>query len=461
MTGRQCMRLKTKQINMTEGSIGGKTLRFALPLAATGILQQLFNAADIAVVGRFVGKNAMAAVGSNAPLVNLILSLFIGISIGANVVIASYTGQKNDKAVGRAVHTALTVAFISGVLLALICEALALPILRLMKIPDNVFDMSVLYFRVYLTGMPVILLYDFASAIFRSRGDTATPLICLTVSGAINVGLNLFFVLVVGMTVEGVALATVISNLISSALLIFFLAREQGAAHFTFKKLGVDKRIFIQMISIGIPAGIQGMVFSLSNLILQSAVNSLGENVMAGSSAAFNIEIFCYYVINAFGQACTTFIGQNYGARKPDRCRRVLKITLLQDLVFTVAIAGVILLSGKYLLHIFNSDPDVIAVGRVRLKYILTAEFINVIIEILSGYMRGFGFSFVPAVVCMAGICGVRLTWLYAVFMQHKSFGTLMMAYPVSWTVTALALCFAAVYVDRKKLRSFYNKEKS
>ena len=461
MTGRQCMRLKTKQINMTEGSIGGKTLRFALPLAATGILQQLFNAADIAVVGRFVGKNAMAAVGSNAPLVNLILSLFIGISIGANVVIASYTGQKNDKAVGRAVHTALTVAFISGVLLALICEALALPILRLMKIPDNVFDMSVLYFRVYLTGMPVILLYDFASAIFRSRGDTATPLICLTVSGAINVGLNLFFVLVVGMTVEGVALATVISNLISSALLIFFLAREQGAVHFTFKKLGVDKRIFIQMISIGIPAGIQGMVFSLSNLILQSAVNSLGENVMAGSSAAFNIEIFCYYVINAFGQACTTFIGQNYGARKPDRCRRVLKITLLQDLVFTVAIAGVILLSGKYLLHIFNSDPDVIAVGRVRLKYILTAEFINVIIEILSGYMRGFGFSFVPAVVCMAGICGVRLTWLYAVFMQHKSFGTLMMAYPVSWTVTALALCFAAVYVDRKKLRSFYNKEKS
>lgn len=455
------MRLKTKQINMTEGSIGGKTLRFALPLAATGILQQLFNAADIAVVGRFVGKNAMAAVGSNAPLVNLILSLFIGISIGANVVIASYTGQKNDKAVGRAVHTALTVAFISGVLLALICEALALPILRLMKIPDNVFDMSVLYFRVYLTGMPVILLYDFASAIFRSRGDTATPLICLTVSGAINVGLNLFFVLVVGMTVDGVALATVISNLISSALLIFFLAREQGAVHFTFKKLGVDKRIFIQMISIGIPAGIQGMVFSLSNLILQSAVNSLGENVMAGSSAAFNIEIFCYYVINAFGQACTTFIGQNYGAHKPDRCRRVLKITLLQDLVFTVAIAGVILLSGKYLLRIFNSDPDVIAVGRVRLKYILTAEFINVIIEILSGYMRGFGFSFVPAVVCMAGICGVRLTWLYAVFMQHKSFGTLMMAYPVSWTVTALALCFAAVYVDRKKLRSFYNKEKS
>jgi len=446
-------------MDMLNGSIGDKTLRFALPLAATGILQQLFNAADIAVVGRFVGKNAMAAVGSNAPLINLIISLFIGISIGANVVIASYTGQKNDKAVSRAVHTALTVAFISGVLLALLCEALALPILRCMSIPDNVFDMSVLYFRVYLLGMPVILLYDFASAIFRSRGNTATPLLCLTVSGIINVGLNLFFVLVLKMTVNGVALATAISNLISSALLLFFLAKETGAVHFSFRKLGVDKRIFVQMISIGIPAGIQGMVFSLSNLILQSAVNRLGENVMAGSSAAFNIEIFCYYVINAFGQACTTFIGQNYGAGKPDRCKRVLKITMLQDLVFTVAIAGVILLLGKYLIGIFNSDPDVIAVGKVRLRYILTAEFINVLIEILSGYMRGFGFSFVPAVVCMAGICGVRITWMYAVFMRHQSFGTLMMAYPLSWSVTAAALCFAAVYVNRKKLGGFYKKE--
>ena len=450
------MRQKNKEMNMLEGSIGDKTLKFALPLAATGILQQLFNAADIAVVGRFVGKNAMAAVGSNAPLINLIISLFIGISIGANVVIASYTGQKNDKAVGRAVHTALTVAFISGVLLCLLCEALALPILRLMSIPENVFDMSVLYFRVYLLGLPVILLYDFASAIFPSRGNTATPLTCLTVSGVVNVLLNLFFVLVLGMTVNGVALATAISNLVSSALLIFFLAREQGAVHFSFKKLGADKRIFIQMISIGIPAGIQGMVFSLSNLILQSAVNSLGENVMAGSSAAFNIEIFCYYVLNSFGQACTTFIGQNYGAGKPGRCRRVLRLTFMQDMVFTVAIAGIILLTGRYLISLFNSDPDVIAIGRVRLKFILTAEFINVIIEILSGYMRGFGFSFVPAVVCMAGICGVRITWMYAVFMRHKSFETLMMAYPISWAVTAAALIAAAVYVDRKKLRSFY-----
>ena len=450
------MSSKTKEIDMLSGSVGDKTLRFALPLAATGILQQLFNAADIAVVGRFVGKNAMAAVGSNAPLINLIISLFIGISIGANVVIASLTGRRDDEAVSRAVHTALTVAFVSGIVLALICEALAYPILSLMSIPENVFDMSVLYFRVYLLGMPVILLYDFASAIFRSRGNTKTPLICLTVSGIINVLLNLFFVLVIGMTVNGVALATAISNLVSSALLIFFLSKEQGAVHFSFKKLGIDRKVFARMISIGIPAGIQGMVFSLSNLILQSAVNRLGEDVMAGSSAAFNIEIFCYYVINAFGQACTTFIGQNYGAQQPQRCRRVLKITFLQDMVFTVAMAVLILISGKYLLRLFNSDPDVIAVGMVRLKFILTAEFLNVIIEILSGYMRGFGYSFIPAVVCMIGICGVRISWMYTVFMSRQSFSTLMMAYPLSWAVTGAVLCIAFLYVNRTKLKTFY-----
>ncbi len=451
--------MRNKDMDMLGGSVGDKTLRFALPLAATGILQQLFNAADIAVVGQFVGKNAMAAVGSNAPLVNLILSLFIGVSIGANVIIARFTGQKNDKGVSRAVHTALAVAFLSGVILCLLCEAFALPILKAMSIPENVFDMSLLYFRVYLLGLPVILLYDFASAVFRARGNTKTPLVCLTVSGVINVILNLFFVIVLKRTVDGVAMATAISNLISSALLIYFLVRDEGAMHFSFRKLGIDKKILSQMISIGLPAGFQGMVFSLSNLILQSAINGLGEDVMAGSSAAFNIEIFVYYVLNAFGQACTTFVGQNYGAQKPERCRRVLKITFLQDMVFTVIIAIVILVSGRYLLRFFNSDPDVIAVGITRLEFILTAEFINVIIEILSGYMRGFGFSLVPALVCMLGICGVRITWRYTVFAHYKTFDVLMMTYPISWAVTAAALIVAFVYVNKKRLYSFYKGE--
>lgn len=451
--------MRNKDMDMLGGSVGDKTLRFALPLAATGILQQLFNAADIAVVGQFVGKNAMAAVGSNAPLVNLILSLFIGVSIGANVIIARFTGQKNDKGVSRAVHTALAVAFLSGVILCLLCEAFALPILKAMSIPENVFDMSLLYFRVYLLGLPVILLYDFASAVFRARGNTKTPLVCLTVSGVINVILNLFFVIVLKRTVDGVAMATAISNLISSALLIYFLVRDEGAVHFSFRKLGIDKKILSQMISIGLPAGFQGMVFSLSNLILQSAINGLGEDVMAGSSAAFNIEIFVYYVLNAFGQACTTFVGQNYGAQKPERCRRVLKITFLQDMVFTVIIAIVILVSGRYLLRFFNSDPDVIAVGITRLEFILTAEFINVIIEILSGYMRGFGYSLVPALVCMLGICGVRITWRYTVFAHYKTFDVLMMTYPISWAVTAAALIVAFVYVNKKRLYSFYKGE--
>ena len=449
------------ELDMLNGTIGDKTLRFALPLAATGILQQLFNAADIAVVGQFVGKNAMAAVGSNAPVINMIISLFIGISIGANVVIASFTGQKNDKAVQKSVHTALTFSFLCGVVLALLCELFTDKILGLMSIPDDVYEMSGLYFRVYVMGLPVILLYDFASAVFRSRGNTRTPLICLTVSGVINVILNLFFVLVLGMTVNGVALATMISNAVSSGLLIFFLRREQSAIRFSFKKLGIDWAIFRRMTAIGLPAGFQGMVFAVSNLILQSAVNSLGNDVMAGSSAAFNIEIFVYYVINAFGQACTTFIGQNYGARKPDRCRKVFKITLLQDMIFTVLLAMLILALGRPLLGLFNSDPDVISTGLVRIRFILCAEFVNVFIEIFSGYMRGFGYSFVPAVVCMAGVCGVRIGWMYLVFMNNKHFDVLMAAYPVSWAVTAAALAAAFVVVDRKKLKDFYRPKEN
>lgn len=449
---------KENDINMISGSIGDKTLKFAIPLAATGILQQLFNAADIAVVGRFVGKNAMAAVGGNAPLINLIISLFIGISIGANVVIAKYTGQGNEPAVSRSVHTALFISFISGIVLTAICEMLALPILRAMSIPDNVFKMSVLYFRIYLLGMPVIMLYDFASAVFRSRGNTKTPLICLAVSGTINVLLNLFFVIVMKMTVNGVALATVIANLISSALLLYFLSKENGAIRFSFKKLKIDSKILVQIIKIGLPAGVQGMLFSFSNIILQSALNGLGENVMAGSSAAFNIEIIIYYIINAFGQTCTTFIGQNYGAAKPDRCIKVLKIILIQDMIFTVSGAIIILVFGKYLLGLFNGDSEVIKTGMIRLKYILCAEFLNVFIEVISGCMRGFGYSFVPALICMFGICGVRITWRYTAFMRCANFETLMTAYPISWGVTAFALIIAYIFLKRSKLRSFFEK---
>ena len=325
-----------KNNDVISGSLGKSILRFALPLAATGILQQLFNAADIAVIGRWVGKEAMAAVGSNTPLIALIINLFVGVSIGANVVIARYIGMGNKQGVQKAVHTSLMIAVLSGAVIGGICELLAPYILGLLSIPDTVYPMALLYFRVYIMGMPVILLYDFASAIFRSRGNTRTPLICLLTSGIVNVLLNLFFVIVLGMTVNGVALATVIANFVSSVLLVIFLMREKSEIKVSRSALKIDTKILGEMVRIGLPAGIQGMVFCFSNVIIQSSINKLGENVMAGSSAAFNIEIFAYYVLNSFGQACTTFTGQNYGANKKERVYDGYKKGMIIMVIITV-----------------------------------------------------------------------------------------------------------------------------
>lgn len=446
---------------MLHGPIGSKIMQFALPLAATGILQQLFNAADIAVIGRFVGKNAMAAVGSNSPVIALIISLFTGISIGANVTISRLIGQQRKADVSRAVHSALLFAFTGGIVFACICELLSERILRCMSIPEQVFDMALLYFRVYIAGMPVILLYDFASAVFRSHGNTRTPLICLLTSGIINVILNLFFVAVLHMTVNGVALATVLANLISSVLLIYFLMKEQSEIHFAFSSLRIDKKLLKDMVRIGLPAGIQGMVFAFSNIIIQTSINQLDADVMAASSAAFNIEIFAYYMVNSFGQACTTFVGQNYGAGQPERCLKATRISFLQDMVVTVGLSLLILLLGKPLLHLFNDDPAVIEIGLIRLRYILLAEGINVVIEILSGCMRGYGYSFVPALICTAGICGVRIAWVYLVFRPAPAFPTLMTAYPLSWAVTAAALIAAYLFLRNVKMRDFFRPEQT
>ena len=448
--------MNKKDMDMLNGSLSDKILKFALPLAFTGILQQLFNAADIAVVGRFVGKNAMAAVGSNTPMIALIISLFTGISVGANVVIAKFIGQGKKDGVKRAVHTALLFAVISGTVFAGICIAVSKPVLSLMSIPENVFDMALLYFRVYIAGMPVILLYDFASAIFRSRGNTRTPLICLLVSGIINVILNLFFVIVLKMTVNGVALATVSANFISSALLVYFLKKDQSEIHFSFKDLKIDRYTLKEMIRIGLPAGVQGMVFALSNILIQSSINKLGEDVMAASSAAFNIEIFAYYIINAFGQACTTFVGQNFGANKPERCLKATRIAFMLDMIFTLVMSGLILIFGKQLLHIFNDDPVVSEIGLVRLKFILLAEGVNVVIEICSGCMRGYGRSMVPALLCMGGICGVRITWVFTVFRYKSTFPVLLTAYPLSWCVTGVTLAAAYFYMKKHSMRDFF-----
>lgn len=435
------------QMDMINGSLGDKIIKYAIPLAITGVLQQLFNAADLAVVGQFSGKEAMAAVGSNAPVIGLLVNLFVGISLGSNVIIARSIGQKDDESISKTVHTSVVVALLGGLFLALLGELVAPGAVKMLDVPGDVYPLAVKYLRIYLAGMPVILLYNFEAAIFRSCGNTQMPLAALVVSGILNVALNLFFVLGLGMDVDGVATATVLSNLVSSVILFAALVKTDLAIRIDFRKLRVHGDVLGQIFKIGVPAGVQGMIFSFANIIIQSAVNSLGTTVMAASSAAFNLEVFSYYMMNSFGQACTTFVGQNYGAGKGERCRRTLKLCLLQSLVSTAAVSVLILLFCRPLLGIFNTDPAVIEAGRIRLEYIFFAYMFSFAQEGLSGYLRGFGVSFIPAACSVIGICGVRLTWIFTVFQKTPSFATIMQVYPLSLGITAAVILAVTLFL--------------
>ncbi len=435
------------RMDMINGSLGDKIIKYALPLAVTGVLQQLFNAADLAVVGQFSGKEAMAAVGGNAPVIGLLVNLFVGISLGSNVIIARSIGQGDKETITKTVHTSIVMALLGGALLTILGEFFAPGVVNMLDVPGEVYPMAVKYLRIYLAGMPVIMLYNFEAAIFRSCGDTRTPLVALVISGVLNVILNLFFVLELGMDVDGVATATVLSNLVSSVILFVALVRTKQAIRVEPKKLRVHGDVLGEMLKIGVPAGVQGMIFSFANIIIQSAVNSLGTTVMAASSAAYNLEIFAYYIMNSFGQACTTFVGQNYGAGKGERCRRVLKLCQMQSLFSTAAASGLILLFSRQLLGIFNTDPEVIAAGQIRLAYIFFAYLFSFAQEGLSGYLRGFGVSFIPAACSVVGICGVRLVWIFTVFRQIPSFSTIMQVYPLSLGVTAVAILTVTLFV--------------
>lgn len=446
---------KGKQLDMLNGSIWNKLPMFALPVAATAILEQLFNASDIAVVGNFTGTGktvAVAAVGANSAIISLIVNLFVGIALGANVVIANAIGRNDKTAVKKAVHTSVIVAVLCGICVSVVGELLANPLLASLHVPDKVFSQALLYLRIYLIGMPVILLYNFEAAIFRSTGDTKTPLVMLTISGILNVLLNLFFVAVLHMTVNGVAIATVISNAVSSMLLLRCLVKTQESIRVEWKSLRIDRKIFKQIIRIGLPAGIQSAVFAVANIVIQSAINSLGTIVMAASSAAYNLEIFAYDVLNSFSQACTTFVGQNYGAGKIKRCRKVLILCIVEDAIATAAVIIVVLLSGRTLLSIFNNDPQVIKFGYTRLIMIFSAYTFSMLYENMSGYLRGFGISLMPAILTMIGVCGVRILWIIMVFPAHRTFSGIMTAYPVSLSITAL-LIFIALMIYRPSKR--------
>ncbi len=433
----------TVRRSMIEGSLWNKILGFAFPLAMTGILQQLFNAADIAVVGNFtgdLGKACMAAVGANTPIISLIVNSFLGISLGTNVIIANAIGRKDDEAVRKAVHTSLIVAIIGGIIVSLIGELLAGPILRSQNISEESVGMAITYFRIYISGLPVILLYNFEAAIFRGVGNTRTPFIALVISGVINVGMNLFFVIVLHRTVDGVALATVISNALSSLILLFCLKRSKTSVRFDWKKLRIDWPILKKILRIGLPASAQACVFSTANIIIQAAINSLGTTVAAASSAAFNIEIFSYYVLNSFGQACTTVTGQNFGARKIDRCKKTLKLCMLEGIVIEGLMVFTLIFWGKNLIAIFQPDPELIEIGYIRVLFITTAHLFSLFYDVMSGYMRGFGISLSPAIVTTICICGIRIFWIYFIFAQNPTFQTIMTVYPISLGTTSVAM---------------------
>lgn len=453
--------MKEKKLDILHGSIAKGIPRFALPVAATAVLGQLFNAADIAVVGNFTGDAktvAVAAVGANSPVIALILNLLLGIALGVTVVIANAIGRGDRKAARRAVHTAILVSLLGGVLVAAIGEGLASWIMHALQVPDEVYPYALLYLRIYLLGLPVILLYNFEAAIFRSAGETREPLIALALSGVLNVILNLFFVIVLRRTVDGVAIATVISNAVSAAMLFVRLQKHTGDLRVSLRELCIDGGSLRQIIRIGLPAGVQSAVFALSNIVIQAAVNSLGTVAMAASSASVNIESFTFNSLAAFGQACTTFVGQNFGAHQLERCKKSLYISLAEG-VLVLGLAIVLVVStGRYQLAVFNNDPAVVKLGYIRLRLVVVGHICTVIYEVISGYLRGFGISLVPALLTTFGVCVVRVLWVKLVFPVYRTFQSIMIAYPISLTLTVILL-FLALLIYHPARRQYRNMD--
>ena len=435
---------------MTNGPLVSKIIRFAIPLALSGILQLLFNAADIVVAGRFAGSQALAAVGSTGALINLIVNLFIGLSIGVNVLVARYYGGGNRKDLYETVHTAVLVSIISGVALIFIGIGLSQPLLELMGTPDDVINQSVLYMRIYFVGMPVMMLYNFGAAILRAVGDTQRPLYFLLLAGVVNVFLNLFFVIVLHMGVAGVAIATVISQCISAGLVLFCLVKSDTVYRVNLKELKVYKDKLLQMVKIGVPAGIQGATFSVSNVLIQSSINSFGSIAMAGSTAASNIEGFVWTAMDAFTQSTLSFTGQNFGAKKFHRITKVVWYNLgLVTLVGLVLGIGAYV-GGPWLLQIYSTDPEVISYGLERMLLVCAPYAICGVMNVMVGAMRGLGSSLTPMMASIFGVCVLRVVWIYTVFPLDRTFFMLFLSYPVTWLATGLieVVCF---YFIRKR----------
>lgn len=446
---------KSYEMDMTSEPLLKKILIFSVPLMLSGILQLLFNAADIIVVGQFTGSSALAAVGSTSSLINLFVNVFIGFSIGANVLVAQYFGARDEKNVHETVHTSILLAIICGLILIVAGISLAPPMLELMDTPDEVLGQAVLYMRIYFVGMPATLVYNFGAAILRAVGDTRRPLYYLFVAGCVNVVLNLFFVVVCGRGVDGVAIATVISQVISAALIVRCLVKSDGMYRLNLSMLKLHRQKVIQIARIGLPAGFQGAIFSISNVLIQSSVNSFGSIAMAGNTAASNIEGFIYTCMNAVYQTSLSFTSQNLGAGKIKRISRILVECLV--VVFLVgAVMGFLAYTfGAELLRIYSTDPEVIENGLHRMRVICQTYYLCGMMDVTVGALRGLGYSVMPMLVSLAGVCGVRIVWIFTAFVWSRSLFTLYISYPISWGATFVIhlICFAVVYRKLKARR--------
>lgn len=446
---------KDYKMDMCEGPILKKMLIFSIPLMCSSVLQLLFNAADIVVVGRFAGDNSLAAVGSNTAIIGLITNLFVGLSIGANVLVAKYYGGKNEKGLTRTVHTSMLLSILSGLLLMVIGVIGTRQILIWMQTPDEVLNLATIYLRIYFLGMVATMVYNFGSAILRAVGDTKRPLYYLLWSGVVNVILNLIFVIVLKLDVAGVAIATVISQTISALLIVRCLIHEKGGIHLDIHKLHINKNIFNQILKIGLPAGFQGILFSLSNVLIQSSVNSFGSTIMAGNSAAANVEQFVYFAMNAFYQATISFTSQNLGAGKLDRIKKVL-ITGIICVVFVGAVFGNLeVIFGKQLLSLYSPHEEVIEAGMVRLGFVARTYAIGGMMDVMVGALRGIGYSVMPMIVSLIGACGLRIVWLETVFKIERfhCIETVYVSYPITWFITTVIHIICFIWAFKKIIR--------
>lgn len=447
------MRLRNRhyEIDMLNGPVMPRLLSFALPLALSSILQLTFNAADVIVVGRFEGDAALAAVGAPGALINLLVNLFLGLSVGANVVVAQCHGAGNYRETSAAVHTSIALSVLSGIGVGVVGFFLAGFFLSLMNTPAEVLPLATAYMRIYFLGMPANMIYNFGAAILRAVGDTRRPLLYLTISGVVNVILNLVFVIAFGMGVSGVALATIISQVISAVLVVLCLMRSDGPIHLDVRKVRLERGKVVQIAKVGLPAGMQGIMFSISNVLIQSTVNSFGTTVTAGNTAASNIEGYIYVSMNAIHQAAITFTGQNVGARKYDRIPRVTRDSLLAVVGIGLAMGAVLMLFKRQLFHIYTADDAVIDAATIRSTVIAPTYFLCGMMDVMVGVLRGMGSSVTPMIVSVAGVCGFRILWILALYPLWPTLTMLYISYPVSWAITFAAHFICYLHIRRKK----------